>query len=445
MCAPLGASMAFKGIRACLPLIHGSQGCATYIRRYMISHFREPVDIASSSFSEETTIFGGNKNFNTSINNIISQYSPEVIAIASTCLSETIGEDIPKLISEYKSVNASKKLPTFIHASTPSYQGSHSEGFHAAVSSIVKTLAVEGKKKNQINLFPGMVSPEDIRHLKEIMLDFNIKAVVIPDYSETLDSTNWDQYKLLPDGGTSVKEISSTGSSIASVEFGQASGNNNLSSKSRLIQGTAAGWLEESMSVPRIGHSIPVGIKETDEFFNTLKSVSGQEMPLKYAKERGRLIDAYVDGHKYMFGKRAVIVGDLDMVVSLFAFLEETGIQTVLVASGSDKGVMKEVLSRKTNRDINEIMVMEDADYESILEILRSMKPEIILGNSKSYSLAKTLNIPLIRVGFPIHDRFGGQRTLHVAYRGTQHLYDRIANAIMEHKQNTSRVGYQYL
>src|SRR5512145_2489728 len=111
LCAPLGASLVFKGIRGCLPMIHGSQGCATYIRRYLISHFKEPVDIASSNFSEESTIFGGGRIFSEGINNIISQYHPEVIGIASTCLSETIGEDIPGLIQSYVSQHSGKNLP----------------------------------------------------------------------------------------------------------------------------------------------------------------------------------------------------------------------------------------------------------------------------------------------------------------------------------------------
>ena len=70
LCAPLGASLVFKGIEGCIPMIHGSQGCATYIRRYMISHYKEPMDIASSNFSEESTIYGGNRNFVQSIDNI---------------------------------------------------------------------------------------------------------------------------------------------------------------------------------------------------------------------------------------------------------------------------------------------------------------------------------------------------------------------------------------
>ncbi|MGA2143198.1 MAG: nitrogenase component 1, partial [Brevinematales bacterium] len=47
LCSPLGASIVFRGIKGCVPLVHGSQGCSTYIRRYVISHFREPIDIAS--------------------------------------------------------------------------------------------------------------------------------------------------------------------------------------------------------------------------------------------------------------------------------------------------------------------------------------------------------------------------------------------------------------
>ena len=62
LCAPLGASIVFRGIEGCVPLIHGSQGCATYIRRYLISHFREPMDVASTSFDESATIFGGQSN-----------------------------------------------------------------------------------------------------------------------------------------------------------------------------------------------------------------------------------------------------------------------------------------------------------------------------------------------------------------------------------------------
>ena len=58
LCAPLGAALVFKGIANAVPLLHGSQGCSTYIRRYMISHFKEPLDIACSNFAEDTAEVG---------------------------------------------------------------------------------------------------------------------------------------------------------------------------------------------------------------------------------------------------------------------------------------------------------------------------------------------------------------------------------------------------
>ncbi len=200
LCAPLGASLVFKGIEGCIPMIHGSQGCATYIRRYIISHFREPIDIASSNFSEETTVFGGNRNFCNGIENIISQYHPKSIGIASTCLSETIGEDIPMLIKEFLSTTGHLDVPFFVHASSPSYQGSHMEGFQQAVLATIKTLARKGKQGNHVNLFSGMISPEDIRHLKDLTESFELPVVLFPDYSDTLDNPTWDEYQLIPEG-----------------------------------------------------------------------------------------------------------------------------------------------------------------------------------------------------------------------------------------------------
>jgi len=40
----------------------------------------------------------------------------------------------------------------------------------------------------------------------------------------------------------------------------------------------------------------------------------GSQIPEKYQEERGRLIDDYIDGHKYVSGKTAVIYGEEDLL-----------------------------------------------------------------------------------------------------------------------------------
>jgi len=41
--------------------------------------------------------------------------------------------------------------------------------------------------------------------------------------------------------------------------------------------------------------------------------------------------------------------------------------------------------------------------------------------------------------------RSGGQRILHVGYRGGLSLLDRIVNTLMEQRQRTSDIGYSYM
>lgn len=44
-----------------------------------------------------------------------------------------------------------------------------------------------------------------------------------------------------------------------------------------------------------------------------------------------------------------------------------------------------------------------------------------------------------------VHDRIGGQRLLHLGYAGAQQLFDTVANAMIEKKQDDSPVGYFYM
>lgn len=441
-CTPLGACVAFKGIEGVLPMLHGSQGCATYIRRYLISHFREPMDIASSNFSEETTIFGGNKNFNTGIDNIISQYEPQVIAIASTCLSETIGEDVQRLINEYKSIHAEDTdIPEMIFASTPSYMGTHYEGFHQAVYAAVSALArAEEHTGKHINLFSNFISPEDIRHLKEILSDFELEGILFPDYSDTLDNTSWEKYQRIPEGGTKIADIRRMGSALVSIELGYIL---NASGKNRISAGE---YLKKNFDVTNKRIGLPIGINESDKLFNLLSAISNKEIPQKYKKQRGRLIDLYIDGHKYISNKRVVIYGEEDMVIALAAFAAEIGLIPVLCSSGGESGKLKSMLQQVLG-DLyyDDMLVGQGLSFERMEELMKELKPDLMIGNSKGYYISRKMDIPLVRAGFPIHDRIGAQHNHCLGYEGTTLLFEQIVNTILEDKQRKSPVGYKYM
>lgn len=440
LCTPLGACLAFRGIEAAVPMLHGSQGCATYMRRYIISHFREPMDIASSALGEKHAVYGGGPNLKQGLRNVMVKYGARLIGVASTCLTETIGDDVPMIVREFRREMeegaSDSDLPVLVTVSTPSYAGTHMEGFHAAVRAVVDQVATDGNSADMINILPGFLSPEDIRHIREILEDFWCPAVVLPDFSLTLDGPALDEYEKIPRGGTPIEDIRRMGGAKATIEFGRT-----------LDRRNSAGWLLfNRFDVPIYRMGSPVGLRETDVFFSKLEELTGTERPAKYALERGRLVDSYVDAHKYFFNKRAVVYGEEDLVVAITSFLVEIGITPVLCASGGKTGRLQTAIDEVTAGFLAEApIVREGMDFYDIEEIAETLSPHILIGNSKGYALAKKLNIPLLRVGFPIHDRFGGQRTLHVCYRGTQSLVDRIVNAFLEKDQEHSPVGYAYM
>lgn len=437
LCTPLGACLAFKGVEGAVPFLHGSQGCATYMRRYIISHYREPVDIASSALGEKHAVYGGGPNLKKGILNVMQKYGAKLVGVATTCLTETIGDDVPMILGEFHREFGDLDLPEIVHVSTPSYAGTHMEGFHAAVRAMADQLPdPDAPHHGGLNLFPGFVSPADTRHLRDVCNDFGVEACILPDVSLTMDGPALLDYERIPSGGTPIAAIKAMSGAAASIEFGH----------SLLAKHSAATVLRDKHGVPAVRLPLPLGLRGSDAFFDAMVEVTGRTLPERHEFDRGRLIDAFVDGHKYIFGQRAVVYGEEDLVAGLVEFLSEIGVQVVLAATGAEKTGLREHI-RATCAELGQKMpeVREGADFQEIASLAEQLEPDLLVGHSKGYKYARKWNIPLVRVGFPIHDRFGGQRVRVLGYQGAQELFDRIVNAVLAKKQDDSPVGYTYL
>jgi nitrogenase molybdenum-iron protein NifN len=437
MCQPMGSALAFKGIENTMVLYHGSQGCSTYMRLHLAHHFREPIDIASSSLSERGAVYGGRESLKKGLRNVINRYNPKVIGVATTCLAETIGDDVHAIIREFKEEEGIgddlENDIIIIPVSTPSYGESHVSGYIKALEAVVRKFAghqgEEGEKcavkisNGKINLLPiESLSPADVRELKEILEATAGDYTFLPDISETFDAPLGDHLPKIFPGGTPLSEITDMPNSRASLGLGIVSKNLTLE------------YLKESHGVPGYSVPIPIGLSETDIFFKGLVKILACQIPEKYQKERGRLLDAMVDVHKYLYGVKAAVFGDPDMVFSLTTFMLELGMHPVLVATGSksrDFGVSIRQIFKEIRPELKP-MVLDNIDFDSLNDAVRECSPDILIGNSNGRYIAKAQGIPLVRVGLPIHDRVGAQRILIVGYKGALELLDRITNAILE-------------
>ncbi len=425
MCQPMGAILAYMGVHGCVPLVHGSQGCSTYPRYNIARHFRESAEVAVSSLSEDAAVYGGAKNLTEAIKNIKSRLSPEAIGICTTCMSETIGDDV-KLIAKKALADDTMKI---FPASTPSYVGTHLTGYDNALRTLVETLAVKGELNNKINIITGVINPGDIREIKNMLRLMNVQSIFLSDISETLDSPilPGGHKPLLPEGGTNLADIADSANSLGTIAICRTAG-------------SAAVYLKTKFNVPAILDPAPISVANTDRFVQNISRLSGMPIPHEIEIERGRLIDSMVDVHHYMFGKKVAIFGDPDIVSGIARFCAEAGmVPTVAMTATRHKDFASDIKAVNSEYKID-TQILEGTDLYEFHEVVKTHGAELIVGNSKGKDIADDENIPLVRVGFPVYDRVGVYRYPIIGYNGSIYLLDQMTNAILGHKYDPNKM-----
>ncbi|MBU4536391.1 MAG: nitrogenase [Euryarchaeota archaeon] len=448
MCQPLGAVQALLGVKGAMPLIHGSQGCSTYMRFQLCRHFREPINISSTSMSESTVVYGGEKNLIKALDTITRQYEPELIGVTSSCLTETIGDDMDLIIRNFLKDN--NDFPV-IPISTPSYAGSHVEGYNHALRALVEKLVnptsvhyseekstfessyIDNKLNNlrrdpkyvnknynvKINLITGLISPSDVFTIKDLLQEMELESIILTDTSQSLHSPLNGEINFLPSQGTTIAQIKDTINSRGTICLSRHAD-------------SAGVFLEKNFGVKLINIPLPVGLSATDQFVETLSAVGNKEIPENIKLERGQLLDAMVDAHAYNYKRRVAIYGEPDMVIGLTRFLSELGMHPVVVCTGTQSNIFRDEIGVMALEYGHDIHIISGGDLYDLQQKIVEEDVELLLGNSYSARIASEKNIPLIRVGFPVFDRIGAQRINITGYRAGLNFLDKVTNTIME-------------
>ncbi len=420
-CQPIGAMYAALGVHGCLPHSHGSQGCCSYHRSHLTRHFKEPVMASTSSFTEGASVFGGAPNLRQSLKTIFQVYNPDIVAVHTTCLSETIGDDIPTIVRqavEDGTVPAGKKV---IHCNTPSYVGSHVTGFANMVSGIVNYLCEPGPAiPGQLTVLPGWLEPPDLRKLKNMLKEMGVSAKVFPDTSGVLDTPQTAEYRMFPKGGSKPADIALAGRSVAALALGP------------LASEPAALALEKKCHVPFRTLDAPIGVLATDRFLSAVAELSGQRVPASLLDERGRLVDLLTDYQQYLYRKKVALYGDPDLIAPLAEFLRSAGMHPCIMITGAP--------GKAFERRMDEIMAGADWEYTAaanqdlyhLHQLVKNNPVDLLIGNTYGKYIAREENIPLVRFGFPILDRAGHNLFPKIGYMGGAHLMTQIVNTLLD-------------
>ncbi len=423
-CQPLGAVLAGLGFAGTLPLVHGSQGCVAYFRSHFARHFKEPVPAVSSSMTEDAAVFGGLNNMVEALENAVTLYRPAMVAVSTTCMAEVIGDDLGAFIQTSRDRSAVPPEFPVPHAHTPSFVGSHLTGYDNMLRGILEylTRGRKGEPNGKINIVPGFDTyAGNHRELSRMLALMGVEHTVLGDHSSALDSPADGEYHMYP-GGTPLADAADAINARGTVFLQEVA----TRKTSELVR---QHWAQEEVVL-----TPPIGVGNTDRFVTEVARLAGVPVGPELTVERGRLVDALVDSHAYLHGKRVAIAGDPDLVVGLLGFLLELGMEPVHILStngdASFQSRAEAVLAASPFGSA--ATVWPGKDLWHLRSLVFTEPVDLLIGSSYLKFLAREAGLPLVRVGFPIFDRHHLHRFPILGYAGGLHLLTQMLNTVLE-------------
>jgi len=328
------------------------------------------------------------------------------------------------LIGEYgaeaRDLPAAVDRPALVHVSNTQFQGHACGRLSCHRRALVETLAEDcggragppgpptertarrsvptgsaGEATRSRGHFFHMVSPADLRHLRDLCSEWGTGVTLVPDYSETLDGPSWADFERTPAGGRRSRSCARSAVRLQrsnSVTFSPA--------------GTHGGThLKAKFNVPAHRIGLPIGVAACDEFFAAMAAAPDAKCRGGSLSTAGAWSTATSMPTKYLAGKKAVVYGEEDLVAGLAVFLAETGSFRALASGGRTKH-----LARQSSPQRPSCAVARRCVRAATLAISRRGSPaEAGPADRKQQRLrlARSLGVPLVRCGFPVHDRIG--------------------------------------
>jgi nitrogenase molybdenum-iron protein NifN len=183
----------------------------------------------------------------------------------------------------------------------------------------------------------------------------------------------------------------------------------------------AAEAMEKKAGVPYRLFRRLCGLSANDDFMMFLSSISGRPVPTKYRRTRGQLVDAMLDGHFHIGGRKLAIGAEPDLLFDVSGMLHEMGAEVRVAVTTTQSPVLADIAT-------DDVLI---GDLEDLETLAKAKGCDLMITHSHGRQAASRLRIPFFRMGMPMFDRLGAGHLVSVGYKGTRDLIFAISNLVM--------------
>lgn len=389
---PMGATLAFLGIKNCMPLMHGAQGCASFTKVLFTRHFNDPIAIQTTAVNDISAVIdGGEKGISEAIENITQKVSPDLVGLFTTGLTETKGDDIKGACALLR------EKQTMVYVHTPDFEGGLESGWALSVQSIISQLIEPSLtcNKDKVLLIPNVnLSAIEVEKIKEALELFDFEIYALPDLSDSLDGHLGVKQGALSGGGISVEAIKKLGDTGLVITVG------------RSVKKCGELFCERFSHTTHLHFDSLMGLEACDDFYGKLLTCKGLSKPhASISRWRKRLQDVLLDTH-FALGKAKILLADEpDNAYAMAKALMEVGANVeAIIAQRSE---VQECFTCKAFV----------GDFEEVEKVLPQY--DLLITNYHGERLAHQYHKKLLTRGFPNYEQVGVGLRHNVLYEGS--------------------------
>lgn len=410
---PMGATLAFLGIKNCMPLMHGAQGCASFTKVFFTRHFSDPIAIQTTAVNDITAVLdGGDYAVSESIKNITKKVKLDLVGLFTTGMTETKGDDIKGasfLVKDEQKI---------VYVNTPDFEGGLESGFSKVITALIEQIIkpCDEIDSNKALIIPNVnLKPIDVEKIKDTLELFGFEALALPDLSESLDGHLGLKQGALSSGGISITEVENLANSSLVITIGES------------VKINGEKLREKNEKITHLHFDSLGGLIANDEFYKKILEYKNiQTPPPSIVKWRKRLQDALLDTHFAIGSMKFLIAGEPDELLSISQTINEAGAKIVSAISTTKSKALEKV-------EAENVIIGDLDDAEKFLN-----EVDVIITNFHGHRIAKINHKAFMLRGFPNYEEVGNQLKYDVLYEGNSYMLFELANIINHYKEENN-------